>query len=180
MLNFTSLFATLNQQCVGISLFNFNIGPTFTNDMFICNIAPTLQQCVGISLFNFNIAPTLTNNMFICNIALTLKQCVRIALFNFNIGPTLTNDMFICNIAPTLQQCVGISLFNFNIGPILTNNKWGGGVVAAIFRYLQFQNLLFTLDTAKIRISCCKIKYHSNCPDSVRFCNISVRPGDQE
>ena len=52
----------------------------------------------------------------------------------------------------------------------------GGGVVAGIFR----RDTHFFLDTPKIRISCWKIKDHSNCPNSVRFFYISVRPGDQE
>ena len=72
-----------------------------------------------------------------------------------------------------------------------TDAIWWGGVVAGIFRYLQLRNQMFTPHswvethifftyTPKIRISCWKIKYHSNWPNSVRFCNISVRPGDQE
>ena len=38
----------------------------------------------------------------------------------------------------------------------------------------------FLWHTAKIRISCWEKINHSNCPNSVRFCDIYVRPGDQE
>ena len=83
--------------------------------------------------------------------------------------------------------------------------QWGGGSSRTFFRvlrdkttfrYLQLRNHIFTphrvifvgrdthfwLDTPEIRISCWsgKTKNHSNCPHSVRFWNISVRPGDQE
>ena len=58
----------------------------------------------------------------------------------------------------------------------------GGGVVVGIFRYLQLRNQIFTPHSVIFvgRDTHWKIKDHSNCPNSVRFFYISVRPGNQE
>ena len=67
-----------------------------------------------------------------------------------------------------------------------------GGVLTDIFRYLHLRNHTFYPTSSDIRDTHFFVRYgknkdfllkknnHSNCPNSVRFCDISVRPGDQE